>query len=62
MKYVHSVLVNSLVKLAKEKSVARLTDRFDMAITVDWDVKPQTKDNRKYEYPCSKKQSSPYEL
>ena len=55
MKYVHSVLVNSLVKLAKEKSVARLTDRFDMAITVDWDVKPQTKDNRKYEYPCSKK-------
>ena len=42
-KYVHKVLVNSLVKLAKEKSVVRLTDRPDMTIAVDWDVKNQTK-------------------
>ena len=25
------------------KSVVRLTDRLDMTIAVDWDVKPQTK-------------------
>ena len=29
-------------KLAHEKSVVRLTDRLDMTIAVDWDVKPQT--------------------
>ena len=27
-------------------SVARLTDRLDMAIFVDWDVKPQIKQNK----------------
>ena len=40
-KYVHEVLVNRLVKLAQEK-VFRLTDRPDMTIAVDWDVKHQT--------------------
>ena len=42
-KYVHKGLVNHLVKLAEEKSVARWTDRRDMTIAVDWDVKQQTK-------------------
>ena len=35
-KYVHEVLVNSLVKLAQEKRVVRWTDRPDMTIAVDW--------------------------
>ena len=35
----HEVLVNHFVKLAQEKSVVRLTDRLDMAIAVDWDLK-----------------------
>ena len=35
-KYVHEVLVNRLVKLAKEKCP-------DMTIAVDWDVTNQTK-------------------
>ena len=39
----HEVLVNCLVKLAQEKSVVRLTDRPNMTIAVDWDVKHQTK-------------------
>ena len=42
-KYVHEVLVNGLVKLAQEKSLVRWTDRPDMTIAVDWDVKNQTK-------------------
>ena len=42
-KYVHKVLVNCLVKLAQEESVARWTDHPDMTIAVDWDVKNQTK-------------------
>ena len=42
-KNVHKVLVNRLVKLAEEKSVARWTDRPDITIAVDWDVKQQTK-------------------
>ena len=37
----HEELVNSLVKLAKEKSVVRQTDRLNMTIAVDWDIKPQ---------------------
>ena len=37
-KYVHKVLVNHWVKLAQEKS-----DRPDMTIAVDWDVKHQPK-------------------
>ena len=41
-KYVHEVLVNPF-KLAQDKSVVRLTDRPDMTIAVDWDVKQQTK-------------------
>ena len=42
-KYVHEVLVNSLVKLGQEKSVVRLTIRPDMTIAIDWDVKQQNK-------------------
>ena len=42
-KYVHEVLINGLVKLAKEKSVVMWTDRPDMFIAVGWDVKSQTK-------------------
>ena len=42
-KYVHKVLVTCLVKLAQENSVVRWTDRPDMTIAVDWDVKNQTK-------------------
>ena len=38
----YEVLVNRLVKLAQEKSVVRGTDRPDMTIAVDWDVKNQT--------------------
>ena len=38
----HEVLVNCLVKLAQEKSVARGTDHPDMTVAVDWDVKNQT--------------------
>ena len=36
----HDVLVNHLVMA---KRVVRLTDRPDMTIAVDWDVKHQTK-------------------
>ena len=39
----HEVLVNRLVKLAQEKSVVRWTDRPDMTIAVDWDIKQQNK-------------------
>ena len=42
-KYVHELLVNRLVKLAQEKKLVRWTDRLDMTIVVDWDVKNQTK-------------------
>ena len=34
-KYVHKVLVNSLVKLAQKKSVVRRTDHLNMTIAVD---------------------------
>ena len=34
-KYVHEVLVNSLVKFVQEKSVVKWTDRPDMTIAVD---------------------------
>ena len=44
-KYVHEILVNRLVKLAQEKIVVRLTDGLDMTMTVDWEVKPQIKQN-----------------
>ena len=37
------VLINHLVKLAKKKSVVRLTDYLDMTLAVDWDAKPKTK-------------------
>ena len=43
----HEVLVNHLVKLAKEKSVVRRSDHHDMTISVDWDVKNQTKQKTK---------------
>ena len=42
-KCVHKVLVNCLVKLAKEKSVVRRTDHHNMTIAVDWAVKNPTK-------------------
>ena len=42
-KYVHEVLVNRSVKLAKEKCVVRWTDRPGMTIAVDWDLKYQTR-------------------
>ena len=44
-KYVRKVLNNCLVKLAQEISVFRWTDRPDMTIAVDWDIKNQTKKN-----------------
>ena len=49
-KYVHKVKVNRLVKFAQEKSVVKKTDRPNMTIAVDWDVKHQTKNNS---YPLS---------
>ena len=39
----HKVLVNGFVKLTHDKRVVRLTDRLDMTIDVDWDIKQQTK-------------------
>ena len=39
LKYVHEVLINCLVKFAKEKSMVRSTDRPDMTIAVDWYIK-----------------------
>ena len=44
-KDVHQVLVNYLDLSLPRKSVVRLTDRLDMTIVVDWDVKPQNKQN-----------------
>ena len=38
-KDVHLVLVNRLGSLPRN-SVVRLTDRLDMTVVVDWDVKP----------------------
>ena len=37
----HEVLVNSLGLSLSRKSAVRLTDRLDMTIAVDWDVKLQ---------------------
>ena len=42
----HEVLVNRLVKLTLIKSVVRRTDRLDMAIAVDRDIKPEMKQNK----------------
>ena len=47
-KYVHEVLVNRLFKLAQEKSVVRWTDRLDMTIAVEWDMKQQIKQTNKH--------------
>ena len=47
-KYVHKVLVNCLFKLAQEKSVARLTDRPEMTIAIDWYVKQQNTNKHKF--------------
>ena len=41
-KHVHKVLVNCLVKLTQEKSVARWTDHPNMTIAVNWEVKKET--------------------
>ena len=51
----NEVLVYCLVKLAKEKSVVRRTDRPDMTIDFDWDEKNQTrpKPKSKIEFPCT---------
>ena len=38
-----SLVLNRLVYVCPGKSVVRLTDRLDMTIHVDWDVKPQIK-------------------
>ena len=46
-KYVHQVLFYRLFKLAQEKSVVSRTDRPDMTIAIDWEVKQQTKSNQK---------------
>ena len=43
-KDVHLVLVNRLGSLPRN-SVVRLTDRLNMTVVVDWDVKPQIKQN-----------------
>ena len=40
-KFVHKVLVISLVKLAQEKSVVRRTVHLNMTIAVEYDIKPQ---------------------
>ena len=44
-KHMHLVLVNYLGSLPRN-SVVRLTDRHDMTIVVDWDVKPQIEQNK----------------
>ena len=44
-KDVHQVLVKRLGGLPRN-SVVRLTDRLDMIIDVDWDVKPQIIQNK----------------
>ena len=51
-KYVHRILVNGLVKLAQAKTCNRLADRLR---AVDWDVKPQVNQIRKYDHPTFKK-------
>ena len=44
----HKVLVNRLVKLAQEKRVVKCSDRPDMTIAVDWNVKIlRTRPNKK---------------
>ena len=43
---IHRVLVNHLVHACPKKSVVRLTDRLDMTIAVDWEIKPQTKQKK----------------
>ena len=44
-KYVYEVLVNSLFKLVREKSVVRRTGHPNM--TIEWDIKHQTKQTNK---------------
>ena len=44
----HEVLVKRLVKLSQEKSVVRSTDRLNITIAVDWEVKPQTKQAKQF--------------
>ena len=42
-------VIQGLVQLSQacpRKSVVRLTDRLNMTIAVDWDIKPQTKQNK----------------
>ena len=45
-KHVHKVLVNRLFKLAQEKRVGSWTDRPNMTIAVDLEVKNQTKQTK----------------
>ena len=42
-KDVHGILVNRLGLSLPRKSGVRLTDRLDMTIVVDWNVKSQSK-------------------
>ena len=42
-KDVHQLLINCLGLSLRSKSLVRLTDRLDMTIVVDWDVKWQNK-------------------
>ena len=39
----HRVLVNSFVFSLPRKSAVRSTDRLDLTIAIDWDIKSQTK-------------------
>ena len=49
---VYSVLVKRLGLSLPRKSVVRLTDRLDMTIVVEWDVKPQNNNsnNNRFRY------------
>ena len=50
----YEILVNHLVEFAQEKSVARWTDRLEITIAVDWDVKYQAKQTNKDHIAISK--------
>ena len=48
----HLALVNCLGSLFRN-SVVRLTERLDLTIVVDWDVKPQNKHTKTYKITCA---------
>ena len=43
--------LTATLSLLRNKSVVRLTDCLDMAVAVDWDIKPQTKQTNRYNHP-----------